>query len=77
MREKAGDRLSGLLIGWELASAKRYWDEHEVMVIGAPRLFALYHEALQGIGAASSVMSGEDATLAGLCAAWSNLKDTL
>lgn len=76
-REKAGDRLSGLLIGWELASAKRYWDEHEVMVIGAPRLFALYHEALQGIGAASSVMSGEDATLAGLCAAWSNLKDTL
>ena len=44
----------------------------------APSLeLVLAARVLQGIGAASSVMSGEDATLAGLCAAWSNLKDTL
>lgn len=59
-------RLSGLLIGAELASARAYWLGQPVVIIGADRLAALYARALTAQGAAPKLLSVRDATLAGL-----------
>ena len=42
-------RLSGLLIGAELAAAKPYWLGQRVAVLGAGDLAALYARALDGL----------------------------
>lgn len=59
-------RLSGLLIGTELAAARPYWLGQRVTLIGSTRLAAAYARALksQGIDAASLPVT--DCTLAGL-----------
>ncbi len=44
--ERARARLSGLLIGAELAAARPYWLGREVALIGAPALAAAYRDAL-------------------------------
>lgn len=62
-------RLSGTLIGWELAGARPWWLGAQVTIIGAPALSALYAEALGAQGVPAARMSVEDATLAGLSAA--------
>lgn len=62
-------RLSGALIGWDLAAAKPWWLGCEVTIIGASALSALYAEALAAHGVPAAQMSVEDATLAGLAAA--------
>lgn len=62
-------RLSGTLIGWELAAARPWWLGAEVTLIGAPALSALYAEALAAQGVSAARMSVTDATLAGLSAA--------
>lgn len=72
---QARARLSGTLIGWELAAAKPWWLGHQITIIGAPALSALYAGALTAQGAPVAQMSAEDATLAGLDAARRNLKD--
>lgn len=72
---KARARLSGTLIGWELAAAKPWWLGHQITIIGAPALSALYAQALEAQGAPVAQMSAEDATLAGLDAARRNIKD--
>ncbi|WP_265500920.1 2-dehydro-3-deoxygalactonokinase [Paracoccus beibuensis] len=66
---EARARLSGTLIGWELAAAKPWWLGCDVTVIGAPSLSALYAEALGAQGVPAARMAVEDATLAGLAAA--------
>ena len=48
----AQGRLSGLLIGAELAAAKPYWLGQQVLIGGAPALVALYERALQNQGVA-------------------------
>ena len=62
-------RLSGLLIGAELAATKPYWLGQQVAIIGAPELNARYAAALEGQG--MSVLRARDdaAVLAGLSAA--------
>ncbi|MBM3604463.1 MAG: 2-dehydro-3-deoxygalactonokinase [Alphaproteobacteria bacterium] len=65
----ARGRLSGTLIGWELAAARPWWLGCEVTIIGAPDLSALYAQALAAQGVPAALMSVEDATLAGLAAA--------
>lgn len=62
----ARSRLSGLLIGIELAAAKPYWLGQPVTLIGAPQLCGHYASALQAQGLDPSVLSASDCTLAGL-----------
>ncbi|WP_304615335.1 2-dehydro-3-deoxygalactonokinase [Paracoccus sp. (in: a-proteobacteria)] len=69
-------RLSGTLIGWELAAAKPWWLGHQVTIIGAPALSALYAQALRAQGAPVTQVGAEEATLAGLNAARKELKVT-
>jgi 2-dehydro-3-deoxygalactonokinase len=67
--DTARGRLSGLLIGLELAATRPYWLGQDVVLIGAPRLSALYHEALAGQGAAAEILDVTAMTLGGLAAA--------
>lgn len=62
-------RLSGLLIGAELAALRPLWQDHEVVLIGDPSLSRAYATALARGGATSRSVPGADMTLAGLAAA--------
>jgi 2-dehydro-3-deoxygalactonokinase len=59
-------RLSGLLIGMELAATRAYWLGQPVLLVGADALSATYARALAAQGAAPRLMSVRDCTLAGL-----------
>ena len=61
-------RLSGLLIGAELAGARPYWLGQQVAVIGAPELTAAYASALATQGLTAEEADGEAVTLTGLAA---------
>ncbi|SDF08816.1 2-dehydro-3-deoxygalactonokinase [Limimaricola pyoseonensis] len=63
-------RLSGLLIGAELAAAKPYWLGQQIGVIGAGPLARLYVRALAAQGAPAAQANATAVTLAGLTAAW-------
>ncbi len=65
----ARSRLSGLLIGVELAAAKPYWLGQPVALIGSEGLSRAYARALTAQGARPTVLSATDCTLAGLAAA--------
>ena len=62
-------RLSGLLIGVELAAAKAWWLGLPVLIIGSAGLSALYARALAAQGAESVRLSARDCTIAGLALA--------
>lgn len=68
--ERLKARLSGELIGMELASicAKRDIDQatKDIAIIGAPAIAELYQQGLGLIGLSSIVLSNETMTLAGL-----------
>jgi 2-dehydro-3-deoxygalactonokinase len=63
-------RLSGLLIGAELAGARPYWLGQQVGIIGAGKVARIYAGALTLQGVPATVADGEAVTLAGLTAAW-------
>ncbi|MEO6301348.1 MAG: 2-dehydro-3-deoxygalactonokinase [Paracoccaceae bacterium] len=65
---QARARLSGLLIGIELAGAKPYWLGQNVKFIGAPALSANYARALAAQGVKSDTLDATACTLAGLIA---------
>ncbi|MGR3570705.1 2-dehydro-3-deoxygalactonokinase [Brevirhabdus sp.] len=65
----AASRLSGLLIGWELAATRDLWHRQPVALIGSPVLSPLYARALAACGIAARRHDAEDVTLAGLYAA--------
>lgn len=67
-------RLSGLLIGAELAAAKPYWIGQQIAVIGAGGLAKLYVDALAAQSAPATQAKGDAITLAGLTAAYRRLK---
>lgn len=69
-------RLSGLLIGAELAAAKPYWLGQPVALIGAAQLTQTYATALGAQGVSPQIADGSAMTLAGLTAAHSQLKAT-
>lgn len=73
--ERAADRLSGLLIGLELAALPRIgWRSGEsVVVIGAPALAGRYAVALDACGIPARQLSGETLVIAGLRAAHGQL----
>ena len=64
--DAARARLSGLLIGMELAAAKPYWLGQPVTLIGAEKLSATYARALAAQGVTAQRLSVTDCTLAGL-----------
>ena len=66
-------RLSGLLIGAELAAARPYWLGQRVAVIGADALARAYASALGRLSVPVRVEDGDALTLAGLCAARAHL----
>jgi len=67
-------RLSGLLVGLELAGARPYWLGQRVALIGAPALMDHYERALTAQGATPESYTGDDMVLAGLTAARASLK---
>lgn len=59
-------RLSGFLLGAELAAARPYWLGQEVIVAGAGALAALYGAALSAQGVSARVIEADPLTLRGL-----------
>jgi 2-dehydro-3-deoxygalactonokinase len=69
---KPGDaraRLSGLLIGLELAGARAWWLGREVVLLGAPELAETYAAALLHCGLSPEILDDTNLTLDGLRAA--------
>lgn len=62
-------RLSGLLIGGEIAAAKPYWLGRDVVLIGAPALAEAYRIALALAGLDARTADATAMTVAGLAAA--------
>ncbi len=62
-------RLSGLLIGAELAAARAYWLGRPVALVGTPDLTSVYDVALRAQGVNPMVVDGDTMTLTGLIAA--------
>ncbi|EPX80985.1 2-dehydro-3-deoxygalactonokinase [Litoreibacter arenae] len=71
----ARSRLSGLLIGAELAAARPYWLGQNVAIIGASTLAGLYRTGLEAQGLSITLAEVEDMTLSGLIAAHHSLKE--
>jgi 2-dehydro-3-deoxygalactonokinase len=69
-------RLSGLLVGAELAAARAYWLGTQIAVIGAEPHAGLYARALEAQGAPATRTDADRMTRAGLTAAWRRWKDT-
>lgn len=67
-------RLSGLLIGAELAASRPYWLGQKIGVIGAGTVARIYVGALAQQSAAATMANGAAVTLAGLTAAYRRLK---
>lgn len=67
--ETARARLSGLLIGIELAAARPYWLGQAVTIVGDGRLSRTYAEALTAQGASPEILAADDVMLAGLARA--------
>lgn len=72
--DAAASRLSGLLIGIEIAAAKPYWLGQQVAVIGAGKLAKRYVDALASQTAPATQVQGDAITRAGLFAAYTRLK---
>ena len=68
-------RLSGLLIGAELAATKPYWLGQHVAVIGQGHLAKLYIAALATVSVSATQVKNDAVTLAGLTAAYRQFKE--
>ncbi len=66
-------RLSGLLLGSELAAARPYWLGQNVAIVGAPGLNRLYVSALKQQAVEAEPIIGDEMTLKGLIAAFRSL----
>ena len=62
-------RLSGLLIGMELAAARRFWLGRQVVIVGETRLAERYAQALATLGVATAQLDPDKVTPAGLARA--------
>jgi 2-dehydro-3-deoxygalactonokinase len=67
--QTARARLSGLLIGAELAATRAYWLGQQIAIIGAGTVARLYQSALATQGAQAQLTDATAITLAGLVAA--------
>lgn len=71
---KARARLSGLLIGAELAGSRPYWLGRDVAIVGAAELGRIYRDALRGQGLEAAIADGGEMTRAGLASIHANQK---
>lgn len=69
-------RLSGLLIGAELAAMRPYWLGQQVALVGTSELADIYAYALKAQGIVPAVADAEGMTLRGLIAAKAALETT-
>ena len=72
---RARARLSGLLIGLELAGARPYWLGRDVALVGDGGLGVHYATALRAQGVPVRDFNAQDMTLAGLTSAYLSLKE--
>ena len=63
-------RLSGLLIGAEIAAMRDLWPGAPVTLLGDPGLTAHYMQAMKAAAIPASAEDGAALSLAGLCAAF-------
>jgi len=63
---EARARLSGLLIGAELRATQHLWSDHNVCIIGDPKLSEHYNIALEHFGCQATIADGDMMTLGGL-----------
>ncbi|NBD29902.1 MAG: 2-keto-3-deoxy-galactonokinase [Alphaproteobacteria bacterium] len=68
-------RLSGLLIGLELAGARPYWLGQDIRVVGAGGIAGAYRDALAAQGASVAKLAGDGMALRGLRAAYDTLRE--
>lgn len=68
--DAARARLSGILIGAELAAMRAFWQQSQVTIIGAGQLANLYAQALATQSHIAKEVDTEALTLAGLTAAY-------
>jgi len=71
--DEARARLSGLLIGAELAASQMFRADEPVIIVGDSGVAELYAEALQSLGITPQRLNADAVTLAGLKAARSLL----
>ena len=76
-KDTAHARMSGLLIGAELAAARPFWLGQNIAIVGADKLANVYGKALNAQGALATIASADRMTLAGLQAAHRHLKETV
>lgn len=76
-KDAARARLSGLLIGAELAAARPFWLGQQIAIVGADDLSKIYVDALAAQGVPATVADGARMTLAGLQAAYRLVKETV
>ena len=69
----ANARLSGALIGAELAAARSLWLDHDVLIVGNGIQVSLYGEGLRALGKASRALDASQVTLAGLRSAYTEI----
>jgi 2-dehydro-3-deoxygalactonokinase len=72
--EIARARLSGLLIGLELAATRPYWLGQNLAIVGAPEMGAVYAKALALQGLQAHVHDAQPMTRMGLIAAYDTMK---
>ena len=68
--DSARSRLSGLVIGAELAGAAPFWSGKTVALIGEPTLSQRYSEALASLGVSTEIFDPKQLTLLGLTRAY-------
>jgi 2-dehydro-3-deoxygalactonokinase len=73
----ARGRLSGLLIGAELAAAQAWWAGSDVVIVGNGAQAMLYADALRLLGREARFVDTTKITLAGLQSAWQQLVRTI
>ncbi len=69
-------RLSGYLIGAELAATRPYWLGQQIAIIGADNLSRIYAHALKQQGAFAEIANNTQATLEGLRQARNRTRQT-
>ena len=73
--EEARARLSGYLIGMEIAATRPYWLGQNLAILGMNPQAQAYQSALSAQGLPATMVDSERATLAGLTVAHRQLKD--
>ena len=73
--DAARARLSGMLIGIELAATRSYWEQSDVALIGESSLCRNYAEALAAHSVSAEILDSEAMTLGGIASAFKQLEE--